>query len=143
MLRLRSLSRVGSERPIPHFSQKRREMGHPAYTPARCFREKHAEPKAQDVIVTSLQDSLVAYLYPALTRWAGIFRSYGAEMREVGHSPAGCVRPALASEALGEKQERLGGAAGMGCGKTPGSKFPSTPRKSPHPFAKNAKELIG
>src|SRR6266496_5306622 len=54
-----------------------------------CFREKHAEPKAQDVIVASLQDSVVAYLYPALTRWAGIFRSYGAEMREVGHSPEG------------------------------------------------------
>ena len=27
-----------------------------------CFREKHAEPKAQDVIVSSLQDSVVAYL---------------------------------------------------------------------------------
>jgi len=64
-------------------------MGHPGCTPARCFREKHAEPKAQDVIVASLQDSVVAYLYPALTRWAGIFRSYGAEMREVGHSPEG------------------------------------------------------
>src|SRR5439155_8460321 len=88
-VRLRSLSRVGSERPISHFSQKRREMGHPGCTPARCFREKHAEPKAQDVIVASLQDC----------------------------------------EALGEKQERLGGAAGMGCGKTPGSKFHSTPRK--------------
>src|SRR5207249_68983 len=88
-VRLRSLSRVGSERPISHFSQKRREMGHPGCTPARCFREKHAEPKAQGVIVSSLQDSVVAYLYPALTRWAGIFRSYGAEMREVGHSPEG------------------------------------------------------
>ena len=51
------------------------------------FREKHAEPKARDVIVSSLQDSVVAYLYPALTRWAEIFRSCGAEMREVGHSP--------------------------------------------------------
>src|SRR5437870_9867134 len=51
------------------------------------FREKHAEPKAQDVIVSSLQNSVVAYLYPALTRWAEIFRSCGAEMREVGHSP--------------------------------------------------------
>src|SRR5207253_11375954 len=40
----------------------------------------------------------------------------------------------------GSKQERLGGAAGMGCGKTRESRFPSTPRKSPHPFAKNAKE---
>ena len=27
-----------------------------------CLREKHAEPKAQDVIVSSLQDSVVAYL---------------------------------------------------------------------------------
>jgi len=27
-----------------------------------CFREKHAEPEAQDVIVSSLQDSVVAYL---------------------------------------------------------------------------------
>jgi len=59
---LRSLSRVGSERPISHFSQKRREMGHPGCTPARCFREKHAEPKPQEVIVSSLQDSVVAYL---------------------------------------------------------------------------------
>ena len=25
-----------------------------------CFREKHAEPKAQDVMVSSLQDSVVA-----------------------------------------------------------------------------------
>ena len=54
-----------------------------------CVREKHAEPKAQDVIVSSLQDSVVAYLYPALTLWAEIFRSCGAEMREVGHSPEG------------------------------------------------------
>ena len=54
-----------------------------------CFREKQAEPKAQDVIVSSLQDSVVAYLYPALTRWAEIFRSGGIGMRDVGHSPEG------------------------------------------------------
>jgi len=88
-VRLRSLSRVGSERPISHFSQKRREMGHPGCTPARCFREKHAEPKPQGVIVSSLQGSVVAYLYPALTRWAEIFRSCGAEMLEVGHGLEG------------------------------------------------------
>jgi len=64
-------------------------MGHPGCTPARCFREKHAKPKAQDVIVSSLQDSVVAYLYPALTRWAEIFRSGGIGMRDVGHSPEG------------------------------------------------------
>ena len=29
------------------------------------FREKHAEPKAQDVMVSSLQDSVVGYLYPS------------------------------------------------------------------------------
>ena len=39
-----------------------RKSGEKWGTPARCFREKHAEPKAQDVIVSSLQDSVVAYL---------------------------------------------------------------------------------
>ena len=48
-------------------------------------------------------------------------------------------RPSRARRS-GSKQERLGGAAGIGCGKTRESRFPSTPRKSPHPFAKNAKE---
>jgi hypothetical protein len=49
----RSSWQVGGERPISHFSQKRREMGHPA-TPRRdVFR---AERKAQEVIVSSRQD---------------------------------------------------------------------------------------
>ena len=44
------------------------------------FREKHAEPKARDVIVSSLQDSVVAYLYPALTR-PGLKYSAPAELK--------------------------------------------------------------
>src|SRR5438445_8757995 len=61
-------------------------------------------------------------------------------MREVRHSREGGVRrPRERGARSGSKQERLGGAAGMGCGKTRESRFPSTSRKSPHPFAKNAK----